>query len=87
MEDGLVRVELLAGKRVKVSVLILVVVDNGLVHYLSYFFMFYFLVLILVVVDNGLVLNRVELSNVDGVVSLNPCCSGQWSSTTWKNMS
>ena len=63
MEDGLVRVELLAGKRVKVSVLILVVVDNGLV------------------------LNRVELSNVDGVVSLNPCCSGQWSSTTWKNMS
>ena len=55
MEDGLVRVELLAGKRVKVSVLILVVVDNGLVQ------------LVIVLINN--------------IISLNPCCSGQWSST------
>ena len=37
-------------------------------------------VLILVVVDNGLVPLMVILLSVV-VVSLNPCCSGQWSRT------
>ena len=37
------------------AVLILVVVDNGLVHLILKFFLLSHLVLILVVVDNGLV--------------------------------
>ena len=37
-------------------------------------------VLILVVVDNGLVPFRLVLSG-DGLPSLNPYCSGQWSRT------
>ena len=37
-------------------------------------------VLILVVVDNGLV-QAYDTPVVSEVVSLNPCCSGQWSST------
>ena len=40
-------------------------------------------VLILVVVDNGLVPLMVILLSVV-VVSLNPCCSGQWSRTADK---
>ena len=39
-----------------------------------------FHVLILVVVDNGLVLYSIDYI-VDTILSLNPCCSGQWSST------
>ena len=39
-------------------------------------------VLILVVVDNGLV--HVTINSIDYIVnSLNPCCSGQWSSTQY----
>ena len=38
------------------------------------------MVLILVVVDNGLVPFRLVLSG-DGLLSLNPCCSGQWPRT------
>ena len=62
-------------------VLILVVVDNGLV--LSQITVGRdgdIRVLILIVVDNGLVLNA-ELKKLDLPACLNPCCSGQWSST------
>ena len=38
------------------------------------------LVLILVVVDNGLVQNKFYVEPFK-IVSLNPCCSGQWSRT------
>ena len=37
-------------------------------------------VLILVVVDNGLVLKKLKLYRIISI-SLNPCCSGQWSRT------
>ena len=64
------------------SVLILVVVDNGLVLDVE-------LteraageqVLILVVVDNGLV-PRSKSNDFDKQKGLNPCCSGQWSRTS-----
>ena len=65
----------------QVKVLILVVVDNGLVLMTSVKAIVSGVqVLILVVVDNGLVpngSNNMSLRNA----SLNPCCSGQWSST------
>ena len=38
------------------------------------------MVLILVVVEDGLVLEA-ALNKSNGIVSLNPCCSGRWSST------
>ena len=39
------------------------------------------MVLILVVVDNGLVPVNIKLFT-NALFGLNPCCSGQWSSTT-----
>ncbi len=54
--------------------------DNGLVLFLSLILISHGSdVLILVVVDNGLVLNFIDANN--GFTRLNPCCSGQWSST------
>ena len=62
-------------------VLILVVVDNGLVHlnHLGYINDDK-RVLILVVVDNGLVRSTADKS-INFLKCLNPCCSGQWSRT------
>ena len=65
-------------------VLILVVVDNGLVPLLLITFLLQLLVLILVVVDNGLVRINVVPSK-EKTHGLNPCCSGQWSSTPWSS--
>ena len=39
-------------------------------------------VLILVVVEDGLVLNCLVFYGINPF-SLNPCCNGQWSRTTW----
>ena len=62
------------------EVLILVVVDNGLVLYGKNKLVDLETVLILVVVDNGLVpMIRILIGSMS--LSLNPCCSGQWSST------
>ena len=62
-------------------VLILIVVDNGLVHGdIRHTAMSARQVLILIVVDNGLV--HVQLpTQIVGIFSLNPYCSGQWSRT------
>ena len=65
------------------KVLILVVVDNGLVHKKNIGSKGTKKVLILVVVDNGLVLDQTERSAGEQY-SLNPCCSGQWSRTTFQ---
>ena len=67
--------------RLSNTVLILVVVDNGLVHWHTGSTEYLLRVLILVVVDNGLVPTAV-LAAVNASKSLNPCCSGQWSRTT-----
>ena len=64
----------------KLTVLILIVVDNGLVHSESKVVYGNVSVLILIVVDNGLVL-RVILNKWWIPSSLNPCCSGRWSRT------
>ena len=61
-------------------VLILIVVDNGLVHRLAPLFSGNRIVLILIVVDNGLVRNGNE-DKANNIISLNPYCSGQWTST------
>ena len=67
-------------KEAALAVLILVVVDNGLVLTVQLMVNLKVTVLILVVVDNGLVLEGE--SNIIFVGNcLNPCCSGQWSST------
>ena len=68
------------------EVLILVVVDNGLVLYGKNKLVDLETVLILVVVDNGLVpMIRILIGSMS--LSLNPCCSGQWSSTfNFRNM-
>ena len=63
-----------------IHVLILVVVDNGLVQDYDCGIEDNWLVLILVVVDNGLVQDRIETTHT-AKAGLNPCCSGQWSST------
>ena len=64
-------------------VLILIVVDDGLVHEYLDRIVFSEDVLILIVVDDGLVLTAVLfLSSM--VRSLNPYCSGRWSRTTVK---
>ena len=42
-------------------------------------------VLILIVVDNSLVLYLIICKQVP-IMCLNPYCSGQWSSTAWKQM-
>ena len=62
-------------------VLILVVVEDGLVHILSeIIFLTLKKVLILVVVEDGLVhLGEALVENKE--FSLNPCCSGRWSCT------
>ena len=79
MDDGLVLDESSLFTS-KMMVLILIVVDNGLVHTCIWSNNVLLCVLILIVVDNGLV-------HYDGDVaayatgSLNPYCSGQWSST------
>ena len=63
------------------GVLILVVVDNGLVLSARQIAdATERTVLILVVVDNGLVLDTAVFKLVNNL-SLNPCCSGQWSRT------
>ena len=62
------------------TVLILVVVDNGLVQNGTKVILFALDVLILVVVDNGLV-HECHYKELDGTEGLNPCCSGQWSRT------
>ena len=62
-------------------VLILVVVDDGLVHINDYEYPYNHVnVLILVVVDDGLVRGRkFAIHKVED--GLNPCCSGRWSRT------
>ena len=59
--------------------------DNGLVHTRGMVSNVRFTVLILVVVDNGLVL-LISSILVQEMLCLNPCCSGQWSRTTFKTM-
>ena len=61
-------------------VLILIVVDNGLVHVVAPATGHPDCVLILIVVDNGLVLDR-HSSHCHRTQRLNPYCSGQWSRT------
>mgnify|MGYP007036996983 CR=1 FL=1 len=64
-----------------IDVLILIVVDNGLVHVLElYLAAKDAAVLILIVVDNGLVRNF-QVSLLWWLKGLNPYCSGQWSRT------
>ena len=77
-------VSYLLGKKQNVilfDVLILVVVDNGLVHATQTRLTAVQHVLILVVVDNGLVLGTQQPTTAPGAPRLNPCCSGQWSRT------
>ena len=62
------------------KVLILVVVDNGLVQVEYSKNAITAVVLILVVVDNGLVPSS-AIASTHRQRCLNPCCSGQWSST------
>ena len=66
--------------RVADVVLILVVVEDGLVHFHLDFPLSLLIVLILVVVEDGLV---PKLRTFLWVLklSLNPCCSGRWSRT------
>ena len=54
--------------------------DNGLVLFMIILMIMNILVLILVVVDNGLV-PMLLITMVLVMLSLNPCCSGQWSRT------
>ena len=65
---------------IAILVLILIVVDNGLVHPTNQQFEDLLMVLILIVVDNGLVhvMRGIAASKA---VGLNPYCSGQWSRT------
>ena len=63
------------------SVLILVVVEDGLrLVLLTIYFTFNF-VLILVVVEDGLRPRRLASSYAPRAQGLNPCCSGRWSAT------
>ena len=66
------------------SVLILVVVDDGLVLDIETLQNYGNGVLILVVVDDGLVL-IVPIKFINLTPSLNPCCSGRWSRTRTSN--
>ena len=62
------------------KVLILVVVEDGLVQHYNYERYKQRSVLILVVVEDGLV-HKETGEFVEGITSLNPCCSGRWSRT------
>ena len=81
MDNGLVLCNEVKYGTSDFAVLILIIVDNGLVlcNEVKYGTSD-FAVLILIIVDNGLVpkirQNMPELS-----CCINPCCSGQWSST------
>ena len=80
MDDGLVLLQK-AFLSILCSVLILVVVDDGLVHSSLHLGQKQEqLVLILVVVDDGLV-QSIDLTKAKLLTRLNPCCSGRWSST------
>ena len=66
---------------VRLPVLILIVVDNGLVHHVTKITKeIELVVLILIVVDNGLVHIRHTAMSARQI-GLNPYCSGQWSRT------
>ena len=62
------------------DVLILVVVDDGLVHTRDDVLVEFIKVLILIVVEDGLVPYKFSKLWLR-MTCLNPCCSGQWSST------
>ena len=81
MDNGLVPTSDETFKKM-VCVLILVVVDNGLVLLKPWITMVgQSAVLILVLVDNGLVPMTLMFRLQMVQTSLNPCFSGQWSST------
>ena len=80
MEDGLVLKVNLRVQNVR-TVLILVVVEDGLVPIRLGIKNSIQRVLILVVVEDGLVLT-IRNINTTEMTSLNPCCSGRWSRTT-----
>ena len=62
------------------NVLILIVVEDGLVHVTFGAGNHVMIVLILIVVEDGLVPNNVVTTTVRNI-SLNPYCSGRWSRT------
>ena len=83
VDNGLVRTSLMISTSMGINVLILVVVDNGLILLCrNKLWKDRNIVLILVVVDNGLVRSSIMTCAIWSV-SLNPCCSGQWSRTWW----
>ena len=64
----------------QIEVLILVVMEDGLVHNVKANITAVTLVLILVVMEDGLVqVEAIGLANA--LASLNPCCNGRWSRT------
>ena len=63
----------------KTSVLILVVMEDGLVLAIRQVALGAAAVLILVVMEDGLVLINMHLMLL--TISLNPCCNGRWSRT------
>ena len=72
------------GKKYPVSlpeVLILIVVDDGLVHHSAMTAAQIEAVLILIVVDDGLVQFILLIQIITIMKSLNPYCSGRWSRT------
>ena len=63
-----------------ISVLILVVMEDGLVRPSSWCYNNIYSVLILVVMEDGLVQPE-KLKDAVKEVCLNPCCNGRWSRT------
>ena len=67
-----------------IAVLILIVVEDGLVHSLVNYKLLVLNVLILIVVEDGLVLITVESFPKRKADSLNPYYSGRWTRTLLK---
>ena len=82
MEDGLVHT-IVTFVGLVYSVLILVVMEDGLVQYETRLYTKSLLgVLILVVMEDGLVLvSKTKSLEIYSLRCLNPCCNGRWSRT------
>ena len=80
MEDGLVHKYEPSQCDGNYQVLILIVVEDGLVHAKRFTNVVGTKVLILIVVEDGLVRNLVKFT-INTISSLNPYCSGRWSRT------
>ena len=71
---------LMALKEILITVLILIVVEDGLVRYVAMGLISLGYVLILIVVEDGLVHSPNQSYEVQNAC-LNPYCSGRWSRT------